>query len=202
MTHYTIHLANDTDTSYSFGIYQEYPDSPGLLSVVWKVKGLPAKGAAPTRDMVEWDMNYGLATTFKDSKDVFHAKQTIRADLGTTWQIAPDANGTAAIKSLAVAAKNPAQIVVKNNMGEGISAGFTLADNLITVRIFHGGESVNFFVHPTYYVALFRQVKVGQLVTSNIATSPVKIEFGSFKTASVTAVNHGGTYKLTGPKYS
>ena len=78
-----------------------------------------------------------------------------------------------------------------------------MAHNLITVRTFHGGESVQFFVHPTYYVALFREIQVGELVTSDIAISPIQVKFDSgFKNATVTAVNDGGTYKLNAPEYS
>ena len=202
MTMYTIQFLNTTDTDYCFFVYQKYPNSSGLQSVAWKVKKLPKQWES--RDAVQWTMEYGLATTFQLG-DVFNTKQFKDVQLSSFWQLAPDSNGDTSLQPMTAppGKKVPDEVMLTNSMGKNETAGFTLSDNLISVKTFNEGESAQFVVNKTYYVGLFRDIQVGQLLSSDIINNSVAVEFpDDFTVATVTAFNDGGTYKLTKPTYS
>ena len=65
-------------SSTHFGVYQHYPSSPGLKSVVWQVRGL---GPGAT-NKVTWHLKYGVAITDWDHNDKsFSGVQVVDADL-------------------------------------------------------------------------------------------------------------------------
>lgn len=79
-----------------------------------------------------------------------------------------------------------------------LDMGFTVGGNLACCQEgVHPNESVQFDVHPTYYVACYRSIKLGQLVDSDILLSPVEVKFRDGNTVmTVEAHMDSGVYKL------
>lgn len=54
---YTVRFKNLTPNAYHFAVYQKYPESPGLDSIAWQVRGL-GPGATNRAD---WALKYEVA---------------------------------------------------------------------------------------------------------------------------------------------
>ncbi len=88
-------------------------------------------------------------------------------------------------------------IKLNNNTPQKMIAGFTLADNLLAVEELSGGETSNFVVHPTYFVATFHSIKPGMMVDAGTQLTPVKVEFEQGATImQVEATVDAGIQKL------
>ena len=60
-TEYKMTFENSTDQPWHFGVYQKNPESPGLTSVAWQVRGVPPQeGDKPSSAQVNWTMQYGI----------------------------------------------------------------------------------------------------------------------------------------------
>ena len=129
---------------------------------------------------------------------------TAGSQLGTVWQVVASHSTSSIVPAVSARAANPEQVVLHNNVSEEVVAGVTIAHSLVNVVTLRGGESASFDVHPKYHVALYwsHTAKEGCLVASETPISPITVEIGNFRTASITAVNHGGTYKLICPEYT
>ena len=157
------------------GFTQKYPNSPGLESIVWRENGLATGGQSE----INWTMNYGVAITNFEGSNVT-ASQIVSGKLGNTYQVIIK-DGITGIDSSPIASDGPASIVkLQNNTAPAkkVDMGFSLDGDIITAQKDVGGKQAsNYEVHPTYYVALFRNVKVGDLVTSDVTTAPQIIEY-------------------------
>ena len=201
--HYTMKFVNATDNQFFFGVYQKYPHSPGLKSIAWQVRGVPPAGAIPSTAQVDWDMLYGVAITDFDAEchDSYTGQQVKNADLGSKYKVVmvqdiPDIEDD-------TGSVGTSQITLTNRTHLKMDLGFALGNSLVTSEEGGGGESANFEVHSTYYVALFHNIKEGQLVSSDIFAGPVEVSFqNGYKIATIEAVQTADTYKISPPKYS
>ena len=179
-TEYEIQFKNSSNNAYHFGVYQDYPKSPGLKSVVWQVRGLPKN----SRNKITWQMNYGVAIAGWDKNDEsYSGLQIVPAELGKAYQVNIQQVNIPGIDHHPVQTDNHLestnQIKLHNNTSQKFDLGFALDGNLIAVTPSCGNQWANFIVHPSYYVALYRDVKLGKLIDSSIQVGPVKIEFDS-----------------------
>ena len=64
---YGLHIKciNNTKESYFFGVYQEFPESPGLKSVAWQVRGVPPGGSIPSTSDITWTLTYGVSVAME-----------------------------------------------------------------------------------------------------------------------------------------
>ena len=194
MSTYNLKFVNSSNDWWHFGVYQTFPDAPGLESIVWRENGLPTGSQAE----IHWNMDYGVSITNFDGANV-SAVQTISAQLGETYQVVIK-DGITGIDSTPIAAGGPPDIVsLKNNTtpAKAIDMGFALNGSIIAAQKAVGGQqSSNYQVHPKYYVALFRNVQVGDLVTSDVTVAPIMVEYTQGNThATVTAYIDAGNTK-------
>jgi hypothetical protein len=78
--------------------------------------------------------------------------------------------------------------------------GFTVSNNIIAVEDGVGGEQETIYrVHPTYYVACYRNIILGQLIDEGVVIGPVEVKFeGGAKSTKVVALKDaGGNYQLS-----
>ena len=75
------------------------------------------------------------------------------------------------------------QIILKNETGPPavpLSMSFTVSNlyNIIAVEDnVGGGQETIYRVHPTYYVACYRSIKLGQLVDAGIVIGLVEVKY-------------------------
>ena len=199
---YSIRFINDTDQDYYFAIYQDFPDSPGLRSIAWQVRRLPRRGSAPTTSKVSWTMSYGISIANWDSDEKeYTGEQQQDADLDNTYEVI-NRDDFPSINPESIGRTAEGQILFKNNTkppnAMDLDMGFTVAGNIVAVQPkVHSLEATIFDVHPSYYVALYRKIKLGQLVDSGVVVGPVDVKFTDGKTRkSVSAYMNAGQYKL------
>lgn len=199
---YSIKFINDTDENYYFGVYQAFPSSIGLKSIAWQVRRLPKRGSAPTTSQVSWTMSYGIAIANWDQNEKeYTGTQQLDADLGNAYEVVSDGDFPN-IDPKPTGTTSSGQILFKNNTKSpnamDLDMGFTVAGNIIAIKPkIHPGEKTLFDVHPTYYVALYRDIKLGQLVDSDVVFGPVTVAFTEGKrTIGVEAYIYNGMYKL------
>ena len=203
-TNYQIKCLNSTDKSYFFGVYQTFPQSPGLRSVAWQVRGLPPKGDFPSTADIDWSLSYGvsIADWDKDGK-TYTGQQIVDAELGKSYQVKMTQGTIPAIDRNPTGSTSPGIINFTNTTPKVLNMGFTIAGNLVAVQSVSGGETIMFDVHPTYYVACYRNIKRGQLVDSGIELKPVKVEYqDEYTKCKVEAAIVDGIYGLKDPVYS
>ena len=59
-----------------------------------------------------------------------------------------------------------------------LTMGFTVSNNLIAVEKEVGGQQSTIFrVHPSYYVACYRNIVLGQLVDEGVTIGPFELEY-------------------------
>ena len=129
----------------------------------------------------------------------------LRLSLATTWMVFQACNnldGVPSIESKPVGVGSADQIILKNETGPPavtLSMGFTVSNNIIAVEDnVGGGQETIYRVHPTYYVACYRSIKLGQLVDAGIVIGPVEVKYeGGARKAKVAATKDAsGNYHL------
>ena len=180
---YEMKFENTTDQPWHFAVYQKYPKSPGLSSVAWQVRGLPPQkvGSPAPAATVSWTMNYGVCIAdFDKDQQKFTGNQFASANLGNKYQIISNDN-IPDIQSTPTGMTTSDQIELKNNTSKSaarLTRGFTLSNNLMAAEQEVGRQQSTIFrVHPTYYVACYRNIKLGQLVDEGVSFGPLVVEY-------------------------
>ena len=202
-TVYNIKCINNTKESYFFGVYQEFPESPGLKSVAWQVRGVPPAGSIPSTSDITWTMTYGVSVANWDPNGkTYTGQQIVNAQLGKVYEVKMTELAIPTINPIPVGNTDPEQIELKNETSQKLDLGFTVDNSLMAVQSVHGGEGINFVVHPTYYVATYRSIQQGQLVDSGIQLGPVEVKYeNGYTKAEVLATVVAGKYQLMEPVY-
>ena len=195
---------NATNEPWHFGVYQKSPESPGLNSVAWQVRGVPPQtGSKPSSAEVNWTLNYGICIA-KFDKDFngYTGQQFAPAYLGNKYEVVTD-DGIPTIDTKPTGVGSPDQIVLKNNTGppaQEVTMGFTVSNNIIAAQDKVGGnESTIYRVHPTYFVACYRNIVLGQLVDSGVAIGPVEVKYeeGARHATVIASKDAGGNFRLS-----
>ena len=189
---YEIQFRNKSTSPYHFGVYQKYPTSPGLKSLVWQVRGL-GPGA---NNKVDWKMEYGVAIADWDQNDqCYSGQQIVDAQLGNAYKVKIEEGDIPSIDPTPVAGEQLTddQIKLTNATSRELDLGFAVGGNMIAATSARGNQTANFIVHPTYYVALYKSVKLGKLVDIGIEVGPVEVKFTDGNTrALVECISQGG----------
>ena len=196
-------FVNSTDKTCFYGVYQEFPESPGLQSVAWQVRAVPPK----VTSAIDWTIQYGVAVANWDANDKsYTSQQIVNAKLGFTYKVSLMEGAIPVIDPVPTGPTTDGLIQFENNTNKTLDLGFTLDGRLIAVQNVFGGELIICMVqHPSYYVACFRDIiKEGQFVDSRsgVQIGPVKVAYGNgYDKCEVEAAVSGGHYILKDPVY-
>jgi hypothetical protein len=196
MSAYYIDFNNNTDMTWTMGVYQELPNSIGLESVSWKQTTVPTMGSSG----VEWEVDYNVAiANYKQigGIGVYKASQTLVTELGSVWECVFKDNVQQLVQSSGTAPAD--SIIIKNNsnqmgnLGIGMSGqGSVFKKNVVS------GATAQFQVTPTYYAGLFNNLVLGEVISSNVSVGPQKIVFpDGMNCATVNATMSGNTIKMS-----
>lgn len=192
---YYIDFVNNSGKTWTMGVYQTLPDSIGLESVSWLQTAVPDGGESG----VSWNIDYlAMLANYNQTggKGVYKASQKKTTSLGKRWkivykdgvqQLVEDGN-----------ADRADQIYIFNESGETASPGFGMSgQGSVYKREIFSGTGAQFVVKPTYWVGLFNQLVLGEVISSNVTVGPEKIQFGEGQNlATVTAKIDGSTLKM------
>jgi hypothetical protein len=198
MAQYQVRLVNNTPEAHYFAIYQKYPQVPGLTSVAFQVCGVGPGGT----NLVTWNMNFGTAITEYNPNTMEWTSQQVKdADLGSAYEVKLVEGDIPTINSSPVGSAGDGIIQLTNATNRSLNVGFNVGGSLVAVQEVNGGETSEYYAHPTYYVALYRHIKKGSSVDHNISmVGPVQLKFDEGCTSYVVeAVFHVGRYILKDP---
>ena len=124
-TSYTVHFKNSTNNAYHFAIYQKYPNSPGLESVAWQVRGL---GPGAT-NRVDWTLDYQVAIADWDANaGLYSGCQVVPADLGKVYEVVTLEGDIPVINKTPIKTTDDGLIKLHNNTSpaKAVTLGFAM----------------------------------------------------------------------------
>jgi hypothetical protein len=192
---YYIDFVNRSGRTWTMAAYQTLPDSVGLVSVSW----LQTTAADGGDSGVSWEVDYlAMLADYKQEggKSVYKASQKKTTALGKKWKVVYKEGLQQLVED--GTADRPDQIYIFNDSGETANPGFGMSGQgaLYKSEVL-SGTGAQFVVTPTYWVGLFNQVVLGQVISSNVVVGPEKLTFPSgFNLATVTAKVDGSTLKM------
>ncbi len=188
MEKFYVNFENKSDRTWSMAVYQTLPNSVGLDSVAWKMSTVPTGGSSG----VEWALNYNVALADYQQDTplgVYKASQTLSADLGYEWDIVYIDGCQQLVMVKALSSDLQDHIVINNKSGLEANPGIGMSgQGSVFKRNVLSNASAQFKVTPTYWIGLFRDVKLGEVISSNVEYGPFKIKFsGGVNCATITA---------------
>lgn len=192
---YYIDFVNNSGRTWTMGVYQTLPDSVGLESVSW----LQTTVADGGESGVSWDVDYlAMLASYKQTagKGVYKASQKKATSLGKRLRIVYSEGIQQLVED--GAADRPDQIYIFNDSGETANPGIGMSgQGAVYKKEIFSGTGSQFVVTPTYWVGLFNELVLGQVISSNVTVGPEKIKFGEGQNlATVTARVDGNTLKM------
>jgi hypothetical protein len=178
-------------------VYQKFPDSIGLDSVAWKLTTVPRSGSSG----VTWKVDYNVAlASYRQTKPlgVYYGKQVLGAKLGQEWEIKYQ-DGCQQLFAIGELSPDLADhIVIHNNSGLQANPGIGMnGTGSAFKRNVLGKATAQFKVTPTYYVGLFRDVILGEVISSNVEVGPVELKFSKgANVANIQACLDGESIEL------
>ena len=176
-TNYTVQFKNSTQKAYHFAIYQKYPYRPGLDSVAWQVRGLGPNAV----NRVDCSLDYQVAIANWDANGrQYSGIQMQPATMGQFYEVTTTESDIPVINVPPTQTDGPGLVKLQNNTNpaQAVTMGFAIGNMLVAVeKDVQSGEVVEFSVHPQYYVACYRAIKPGQLVSEGVELGPVTLEF-------------------------
>lgn len=192
MDKYYVNFDNNTDRTWSMAVYQTLPNSIGLDSVAWKLTTVPKSGSSG----VLWEVNYNvsLASYRQDTPlGVYYASQTMDTHLGYEWDIVykDGVQQLELVEPLDSGLED--HILINNKSGLEANPGIGMSGmGSVFKRNVLSNASAQFKVTPIYWVGLFRDVQIGEVISSNVEVGPFKLAFAEgSNVATITAVRQG-----------
>jgi hypothetical protein len=198
MSVYYVDFVNNTDETWVFGVYQTIPEMTpkNLENVSWKQSTVPRGG----RSGVRWTINYNvLLADYQQSGGigVYYASQTLTTTLGKAWEVVYQDN-VQQLQERSGTVPPPDSVTIYNasglpaNPGIGMDgAGTVYKKNLL------GNLTAVFQVTPTYWVAAFNQLQLGQVISSAVYIDPTMIVYNApYNLATATLYKQGSTIKM------
>lgn len=171
----SVGFKNSTDRTWTMGIYQTLPSSPGLDSVAWKQTSSPQGGQSSVRWTV--DYNVAIANYFQEGAiGVYESSQVLPSLLGKAWKVLYNAP----VQELTPDGDAPQrdQIIIKNESGKNANLGIGMSGvGSVYKSNVNSGAQAQFVVTPTYWAALFNDVVLGQVISSNVTIMPLILQF-------------------------
>lgn len=174
MTTYSINFTNNTPETWTLCVYQTLPSSPGLKSVSWKQTTVPHGGVSG----VQWEINYQACLAgYKQigGKGVYKASQILQTDLGQQWDAVYKDN----VQQLeAAGATDPGKLLIQNKSGALANPAIGVDGSIALVKSdVYSGNDAQFLVDPTYWVALYSDVTLGEVISGNQVHGPLMVKF-------------------------
>lgn len=174
-TVYSLDFVNDTANTWTFSVFQTLPISPGLKSVSWKQTTVPRGGESG----VQWTVNYLVAVlNYRQSggKGVYKASQKLGTSLGQAWNAVYE-DGT---QQLVEAGNAPSkgQVIINNQSGQLADLGIGMDGDVALVQpAVFSGAAANFEVEPTYWVAMYKDIVKGEVISGAQVAGPLQVKF-------------------------
>jgi hypothetical protein len=174
-TIYSVGFNNRTERTWTMGIYQVLPSSPGLESVSWQQGSAPRSGKTSVRWTV--DYNAAIADYFQlGAIGVYESSQILPTALGKKWKVV--FNGVTQELEEDGSAPQANQIVIDNQSSRTANLGIGMSNQgSVFKRDVLSGSQAQFVVTPTYWAALFNDVVKGEVISSNITIQPLVLKF-------------------------
>jgi len=177
MDMYYVDFNNMTGRTWTMAVYQTIPNSIGLDSVAWKRTAVPTSGNSG----VFWEASYNVAISdyLQDTPmGVYKASQAMATELGYEWDIVY-IDGVQQLKLVqALSPDKQEYVVINNKSGLVANPGIGMAGvGSVFKRSVLSNASAQFKVVPTYWVGLFRDVQIGEVISSNIEVGPIELQF-------------------------
>lgn len=202
-TPYYVNLNNDSDRTWAMAVYQTFPDSIGLDSVAWKKTTVPPSGSSG----VTWNETYNVAlASYRQDNPigVYYTNQILEADLGTEWKVSYKEGCQQLMYVGNLSPDLGDHIVVHNDSGLMSSPGVGMDWNVsVCKRQILSNASAQFKVTPVFWVGLFRDVQLGEVISSNVEVGPLRLEFdGGCNIANIEVARVGESVVLAPVEYS
>ena len=192
-------MRNATDRPWYFAMYQA---CSGLTSVAWQVCSLPPSLGTPTTHHIRWRMNFGICIAeFNSHEQKYTSVQHAPAMLNHSYEVI-SLDGIPSISTAAVASGKRDHLLVKNKTdtpGTPLSLGFTHSGNIAAIiNEVSSNQEVVYGLQPTYHIACYHDIVLGQPVDEGIAMGPVKVKYdaGVHTVTIVMLKNRTGNYQL------
>lgn len=194
---YYVNFNNKTDRTWTMAVYQTFPESPGLDSVAWKRTTVPTHGFSG----VDWSVDYNVALAdYRQTTPlgVYTASQVLDSALGSEWEVIfqDDVQQLNFLGSLGSDLQD--YIVIHNYSGLVANPGIGMSGyGSAYQRDVLSNNAAQFKVTPVYWVGLFRNVQLGEVISSNVEAGPLRLEFdGGSNVANITANRNGDVMEL------
>lgn len=195
-TTYYADFVNDTDRTWTMAVYQTLPTSIGLESVSWQQTTVPQSGESG----VSWEVTYDVVIANLvqiGGKGVYKASQTLPATLGSSWQIVFRDGVQQLVPGATPVAGD--QILISNDSGFSANPGIGMSgEGAVYQPDTLSGSDAQFLVEPSYYVGLFNDVQLGEVISSNVVVGPLQLQYpDGLNLATLTAKLNGQNIVLT-----
>ncbi|CAG8441142.1 13842_t:CDS:2 [Ambispora leptoticha] len=194
---YFVDFINEVpDETLTFGVYQTFPNTPGIDSVAWLRADVPESGTAG----VKFTETYCVVNADyydDDAKGRYKASQILDTQLGTAWSLI-DKDTISQFDKKSVGSSNASNlIVIRNNSKTTASLGIGMSGKLSAIkRKVYVGATAAFKVTPVIYVGVFTDLEVGEVITDDVILSNSKIVFDGNNVATIRAYLKGHQFKL------
>jgi len=176
MTTYSLHFRNDASSPWTACVFQ-----PSLAPRQEAVAWLTATAVPGAEAQLKWTtaLSVVLGTRVANGAHAMYvAVEQVEADAGTRWSIV-DRKGEQRLR-LDDDGARPDQIIIRNESGRAASPGVALSGTPLSfVRDLAGGAAAQFLVRAPFFVALFRDMRSGEVLPRPPAcTLPLKVDGG------------------------
>lgn len=194
---YYVNLNNMTDRTWTMAVYQTFPESPGLDSVAWKRTVVPTHGNSG----VTWSVDYNVALADYEQTTplgVYTASQVLDTQLGSEWEVIfqDDVQQLKFVGALGSDLQD--YVLIHNNSGLVANPGVGMSGyGSAYKQDVLSNNAAQFKVTPVYWVGLFRNVVLGEVISSNVESGPIRLEFdGGSNVADIRADRMGDSMEL------
>ncbi|MGE8534565.1 MAG: hypothetical protein ACN6OJ_08275 [Chryseobacterium sp.] len=192
MITYSVNFENQTPDTWTLCVYQLLPDTMNVDVVAWKLVKVPANSISS----IKWETaDLVCIADYKHTggKGYFMPYQYMRSYLGEKWNcVVKDG-----IKQLEDGGKGPeGQLLLFNNALQLANLGIGMDHDITAVkRNVYSGTMVQFVVKPKYYVALFDDIRKGQIIRGDQINGPLEVNFqnGQYEKSYVARIE-GSTF--------
>ncbi|WP_437923041.1 hypothetical protein WMF37_28905 [Sorangium sp. So ce291] len=177
---------NQTNQTWTMVIFQTLPGLTSRDSVSWKQATAPPSGIGG----VSWASTFNVVIasyTATDGGGAYKESQTLSASLGSAWSVS-FTDGVQQLMRVGETARGQIRIINDSdrlaNLGVGVDG-----QGSVYQRGVLGKVAAQFVMSPTYWVGLFEQAQLGQVVSTQVINlGPWKLRFSSGQNlATVTA---------------
>ncbi|MBB4210116.1 hypothetical protein EV659_101179 [Rhodothalassium salexigens DSM 2132] len=198
MSTYSLTCINDTESTWTFGLFQKLPNFEGLVSLAWKRSAVPPKGQA----ILQWDVVFNVSITdYKQTNGVgvYTSEQVLDTNLGQVWECQFVDGCQQLVPAADQSGVTGDELLIRNRSGRlgNLGVGMSGSSAVLQPDV-EDNASAQFVVKPKYYLGLFNRLKKGEVIKSNVAVGPINLVYGSGRTEmTATAAMAGATISLT-----